>query len=151
MSRKSTISVVLIFLTAFGLTFFLSSCKDNSSDKPDPTPSPIPNPSVDPLTFDGIWKSKGNVVMSAKIEGNAIDIDWILDENNKSIYWVGTFPVPKTNSKDIVVISKPNQEIMELSVLGSTAKSKEFLYVDGRISFDFTALGITSRIELEKQ
>ena len=152
MTRKRTLTVILIFLSAFGLSLFLSGCKGDSDNKPsDPPPSQIPNPSVDPRTFNGMWKSTGDIVMSAEISDNNIDINWILDENNKNIYWVGTFPAPKTMDKDVVVISAPDQEIMELSVLGSSAKSKEFLYIDGKISFDVTAVGVTRRIELIKQ
>jgi hypothetical protein len=152
MPRKSVIAAVLILITASGLIFFIKRFKHNSDTQiSDPIPNHIPIPSVDPLTFDGTWKSTGDVIMSAQIKDNTIDIDWIVDENSKGIYWLGTFPTPKTMDKNAVIISYPNQEVMELSVLGSTAKSKEFLYVDGKISFDFQALGMSTRVELEKQ
>lgn len=143
----STYAVVLFLLL---VVLFLSSCGTAQPGHTPPNPQPtrdIPVVEAKAVSYDGVWKSTGDIAMTAVIKGNLIEIDMISSDDSASIYWVGTFPV---RPAETVITSIPDLDILEYAILASQAKSKVFTYQDEKLSFDFKMLGTKHRIHLEK-
>lgn len=127
-----------------------------SSDAQSPTSqSTTPAPSPQPLDLAGKWKqtnSKADTAWQAiTITKNTIDIQWVSDNGDtKSVYWVGTFPAPKTTADAYEWISKRDRKKTDGAALASTAKTKAFAYANGVLSYEVTMLGTTTTVKAER-
>lgn len=99
---------------------------------------------VFPVDLTGTWKTtdKTKLVITAKIEQNAIDMK-MGDETTQSNYWYGSFENPIS---DPAVITSKVLDNGQLYL--SSATSKDFNYKDGKLTFQFSALGTTSTLEM---
>lgn len=79
----------------------------------------------------------------AEVTKDQIEIN-IVSEDSRSLYWSGTWASGET------VTSKADVKKLESSLLGSTSKTKEFEVNDGEIQFEFSILGTTTDVSLEK-
>lgn len=112
------------------------------------------NSSKEPTDLTGTWKSEDNngAYMEAVISGDSIEINWVSDGGKtKSIYWVGTYTAPTEYVKEYSWTSERDKEKTDSALLASTADTKDFLYSDGKISYEASALGTTTTVELTKE
>ena len=112
-------------------------------------------PSV-PESFVGEWDQTNTEIfngmeMEAQITAGAIQINAESRDGDSSIYWLGTFPGDKSTAKSFKTTSIGDSDAMERSLLGSQDKTKTFEYKDGRITFEFTIMGNTKTVILEKE
>lgn len=119
-----------IIILAVLLATSLSACGGASSDS----------------SLTGTWKSD-SPQMVAHISNNQIQIDMVAD-GSSALYWKGT--LPSSVSSGSTVISVGDTAAMEDSLLGSQYASKKFVYKDGKLTFPFSILGMTSTVKLEK-
>ena len=87
-----------------------------------------------------------------KRSNRKIKIYWIFDGGKtKSLYWAGTFELPTSSGNSFTWVSKSNTEKASQSVMASQDGTKTFTYQDGKISYQVSALGNTTTVELQKQ
>lgn len=96
-------------------------------------------------SYDGVWKSDGDFIFVAKISDGHIRVVWEVDDSTSGIYWDGTFP-----SKGTKIVSKGVRDTLDASLVGSSDNTKKFTYKNGKLSFDFHAMGMKRRINLER-
>jgi hypothetical protein len=137
-TRQNRILVTLLTVVCgLSLILFLSSCSQ---------PTKANAVSVTgPISYDGVWKSTGDVNMTATISGDHIQIDWAMNSGTTGLYWVGTFP-----STTPTIISTADVEALSSSMVGSLDKTKTFTYKDGTLSYNFQILGITKLVTLKR-
>lgn len=100
--------------------------------------------STAPSSLVGTWKS-ADPPMAAHISSNTIQIDWVDDE---ALYWKGTMPTALTNGTKVV--SAGDTKAMDESFLASLDTEKEFTYVDGKLTFSMSMLGVTRTVYLTR-
>jgi len=104
-------------------------------------------------SLEGIWTTPSNdsVVMTAEIKQNMITIMWGSkdDKSFSSLYWRGSFLYPAQFDDGTTVLSHGDVEPMKASLMGSQDTAKTFTYKDGKLSFKFTAMGVTRALQLE--
>ena len=99
------------------------------------------------LVLDGAWTSTdAEPKFRSLIKNGTIEV-FIVAEDTTSLYWKGSFP---WNKGDETITSTADVAALEDSLLGSTAKSKVFLYDGDNLVFDFTIMGTTTTITMEK-
>ena len=86
----------------------------------------------------------------ATITEDTITINWI-SPDSKALYWAGTFEAPTTADEPYSWDSVNDTEQTATALLASGDETKTFTYEDGQISYDATALGVTTTVRLEKQ
>ena len=106
--------------------------------------------------FVGEWeqsnKNSEDSYQVATITNDTIEIYWIFDGGKtKSLYWAGTFELPTSSGNSFTWVSKSNTEKASQSVMASQDGTKTFTYQDGKISYQVSALGNTTTVELQKQ
>lgn len=106
----------------------------------------------EPADLTGAWKSQGNngSYQEATIDDNTITINWVSDGGKtKSLYWAGTYTAP-TESGDYEWTSENDISKTQSALLASSDETKDFAYKDGKISYEVSAMGATTTMELEK-
>ncbi len=119
------------------------------------SPTPTATPDAEPLNLSGKWKqtnSKSEDSWQAiTIKKGIIEIQWVYDKGDtKSVYWVGTFVVPKITEDSYEWISKRDRKKTDNALLASTSKTKKFSYSNGVLSYEVSALGTTTTVEAER-
>lgn len=107
----------------------------------------------EPTDLTGTWKSEENEGswMEATIADDTIEINWVSDEGNtRSIYWVGTYEAPTEAVKEYNWTSERNKEETDTALLASTDDTKDFTYKDDVLSYEVSAMGTTTTMELTK-
>lgn len=127
---------------------------------PSPAASPsseatTPTPTPQPLNLVGKWKQTNSKSedswQAVTIKKNTIEIQWVSDNGDtRSVYWVGTFPAPKTTADAYEWTSKRDRKKTDSALLASTAKTKEFAYANGVLSYEVTMLGTTTTVKAER-
>lgn len=93
-----------------------------------------------------------NSYQQATITADTVTIEWVTDGGNTtSIYWVGTFEAPTDASESYTWTSERDAEATDSSILGSTSDTKDFMYEDDTLSYEVTALGTTTTVEMKKE
>lgn len=108
----------------------------------------------EPPDLSGTWKSEENndSYQEAIISNDTIEINWVSDGGQtKSIYWIGTYTAPSEALDDYNWTSERNKEKTDFAILASTDDTKEFTYKDDKISYEVSAMGTTTILELTKQ
>lgn len=120
----------------------------NDADTPDATAEA---PAI--LDLNGEWeqanKNSDDNFQAATIADGVITVNWIAPDS-KSIYWVGTAPTDETEQK-FTWTSAGDTEAMSTALLASGDDAKEFVYDNGVISYEVTALGTTMTVKLERK
>lgn len=122
--------------------------KDNSSSSQSTEAAP-----EEPTDLTGTWKSEENEGswMEATIADDTIEINWVSDDGNtRSIYWVGTYEAPTEAVKEYNWTSERDKEKTDTALLASTDDTKDFTYKDDVISYEVSAMGTTTTMELTK-
>jgi len=104
-----------------------------------------------PVDLAGTWTSPAGdpPQFVATVTDDQIEIQ-IVNDDTKGLYWKGTFPVPDGATGDVAVTSAADTEALSTSILGSGDASKTFTYAAGKLSFDFTMLGVTKTVAMSK-
>lgn len=125
-------------LWLFAAIFFVSTLVACGDDAQSQTP-------ITKSDLIGSWKGvddSGKERFVTDISSDRIEIYWLLEHSSDAIYWVGTFPDS--------LVSVADQVAMENSLLASQSDTKEFKIVNGRLTFEASALGTTRTIHLQK-
>lgn len=120
------------------LTFTLAACGGS-----------VPETNSPESDFEGTWTVVDNsngIDLVATIEGEEIEIDWLLDDNQSALYWKGSFPT----DKDAELLSHADTKALDDSVMGSGDESKLFRFEENELRFELTALGHTQTIRMHK-
>lgn len=110
----------------------------------------------EPVNLNGEWKQVNSATegsyQTATIKDGEIEIYWESDNGDtKSLYWAGTYIAP-TEYSDIYKWDSENDfEKTEKSLLSSSDEKKTITYENNELSYDVTALGVTTTVRLEKQ
>lgn len=149
MEKKWRKFVKQIFATTILLSMLLLvSCgSDTGGGKP-------ANDSPPDLT--GEWKQVNgdseDSYQSATISDGVIEVYWVSDGGDtKSLYWAGTYEAPTNASEPYSWASENDHEKTDSALLASGDDQKTFTYENGQISYDVSAMGMTTTVRLEKQ
>lgn len=142
-------AILSISLVACGSTPASSEVVASSATST-PAPTTAPTPEVVP-DLTGVWKQidAGDSYQKAIITDDTIEITWE-EENSSSLYWAGSFDPPTTAAEPYVWESQNDHTLTDSALLASEDESKTFTYEDGCISYEVSALGITSTLKIEK-
>lgn len=146
--------IALGFATLFVLTGCSSPASPPATSNSDAPSEEIEE--VETLNLDGTWVQTNNngdiAYHQATIAGDVFTIDWINEEDeSRSIYWIGTFPIPETADDTYAWTSVRDQEATASALLAAQVDSKDFVYENGEIVYEMTALGTTRTIRLERE
>lgn len=101
----------------------------------------------------GTWTSENNdgSYQEAVITEDSIEINWVTDDGNtKSVYWVGTYESPSEPITEYTWTSERDKEKTDSALLASTDDTKDFTYKDGVLSYEVSAMGTTTTLELKR-
>lgn len=102
----------------------------------------------------GEWKQTNGTEDSyqyATINSNVIEIYWITDgTDTKSLYWYGSFELPKTSNLPYTCVSVNDHTKTQSSLLVSDDDTKEFMYDNGELTYSASMLGTTKTIRMKK-
>ena len=109
-----------------------------------------------PADLTGDWKqvnsSSDDSYQQATISGDTIEIYWVSDGGDtKSLYWAGSFEAPTTADEPYSWESKNDHDKTDSALMASSDDTKKFTYEKNQISYEASALGTTTTIQLEKQ
>ena len=103
--------------------------------------------------LSGTYASKDNdgSYQEATITADTIEINWVSDNGlTKSIYWIGTYTAPSDPVTEYTWVSERDKEKTDSALLASTSDTKEFTYKNGVLSYEVSAMGTTTILELTK-
>ncbi len=154
--NRARIGVVTIAALCLGLA--LSSCSpastsEGTSSSTGTTPSETP---AAPLDLVGEWKqtnsASADAWQSATIAGETITVNWVSEGGaTTSLYWAGTY-VPPAEPRDSYTWDSQNDHSQtDTALLASGDDTKTFTYEGGVLSYEVTALGTTTTVQLERQ
>ena len=139
------------------LVLTLGACSGQAQSTSTSTQEATPAEQKKPLDLSGKWHATNSgdeaaATMEAEIKDGTITIYLInKKEDTKMLYWQGTVPTPDTTEDKYDFTSEADTEALSKSIMGSQDKTKDFKYENGVLSFDFTALGTTKTIKMERE
>lgn len=149
--KKKIITVMLI--STIALTFSACSGKLGETNDINQGASEEEKEQEEPTNLTGTWQSEENddSYQEAIISDDRIEINWVSDGGDtKSIYWIGTYEAPTEAVDEYSWTSERNKEETDAALLASTDDTKDFTYKNGVISYEASALGTTTTVELSK-
>ena len=108
----------------------------------------------EPTDLTGTWRSEDNdgSYQEAIITDGTIEINWITDNGKtKSLYWAGTYTAPTEYVEKYSWVSENDTAKTDSALLASSDETKEFNYENNIISYEISAMGTTTTLELTKQ
>lgn len=149
MGKKIAILVVAtVVAILFGTTVaYLAFPPDNTKTPPAPT-SPGLVKIVKPIDLAGKWESgesKIGTKMVAEVKNNTIHVQMYVNDGYTGL-WYGTFDIlqPGQNTISSKFIDDPDHFVL------SSAETKDFLYQQGSLIFDYSVMGTVTTIELKR-
>lgn len=141
---------ILSLFLVLGLCFGLTGCGGNDNSKKE---TPKKEEKVDkPLDLTGTWASnEEGTYQEAVISDGTIEINWVSEDDTRSLYWAGTYDAPTKATNEYSWTSKNDTEKTSGAMLASSDDTKEFTYKDGVISYEASAMGSTKTVKLEKK
>lgn len=142
---------------ACALALTLAGCGSPSGGTDADSSQPAPQEEKkQPLDLAGSWtqtnKNSEDSYHEVTIEADTITVNWITNGgDSKSLYWVGTYVAPTEATDTYTWESAGDTEQLSKSLLGSQDATKVFSYDNGVLSYEFTALGTTTTVKLERQ
>ncbi|WP_080801773.1 hypothetical protein [Arabiibacter massiliensis] len=141
------------------LTAALAGC---ASEAPEPQAGGEGQPAAQeqeqkqPLDLTGSWeqsnKNSEDSYHVATIEDGVITVDWVTDGGKTtSIYWVGTYEAPTEATESYAWDSVNDHEQTDGALLASSDDTKTFTYEKGVLSYELSALGTTTTVEMQKK
>lgn len=152
MKRKIVTMLLLAALSVSVVGCGASSSSGNTKENTEASQSEEKEEETkEPTDLTGVWASenKDGSYQEATITEDSIEINWISDNGaTKSIYWSGTYTAPTEFVEEYSWTSDRNKEKTDSALLASTDDTKEFTYKNGKISYEVSAMGTTSTVEL---
>ena len=144
--RVSTMCILLllvtVMLTACGNPNINSKGDSVNTTKDEGT---IPN-------LEGTWKqvdANSESWIEAVIKGDEIEIYWVTDEEDYSLYWAGTVQKPSSEG-DYSWISENDKGKTEFALLASSDDTKEISYKGGELVYTGSMMGTQYTMHLDK-
>lgn len=99
----------------------------------------------------GDWGySSDTFSFEAEVAADEITIYILLDEGtSKGLYWTGTF-LEEVKDGD-TILSKADVDALASSLYGSGDEEKKFTFTDGKLVYEFSIMGTTTTVQLEKK
>lgn len=102
-------------------------------------------PQLPIASLEGTWSAERNgSQFVATITPKNIQIKFVADKTSM-IYWNGSFETPQSP-----VATIPSKKIEINKLVMSRATSKDFSYDNGKLSFEFEAMGMTTVVEMQR-
>lgn len=146
LSRRQFIAVVPFAIGAFAL----AGC-DGSVSSNDATSVP-----QEPLDLTGTWKQTNsgdpdNAWMEAVVGGDSIAVNWVMDGGTATaLYWRGSYTAPSGSTDEYSWTSTSTIDPAMFNGLASQDETKDFTYANGKLTWQQTAMGVTTTVECEK-
>ena len=136
-------------ITLFAATaLVLTGCAGPSPVTPGETNTVAEDTTKD-LTGDWGYSSD-TFSFEAEVDNGEITIYILLDEGtSKGLYWTGTF-LDKAEDGETIV-SQADVDALASSLYGSGDEEKKFEFRDGKLGYQFTIMGVTTDVQLEKK
>ncbi|RAZ30568.1 hypothetical protein [Microbacterium sp. SMR1] len=133
-----------------------SADADSSAQSEPAATEPAQEEAPEPVDLTGEWMQSnsgdGQSYQAATVADGVISIDWVNDEDqSRAVYWVGTYEAPADAATSFSWDSVNDHSKTDSALLASSDETKTFKYVDGILSYDVTAMGVTRTVELKKQ
>lgn len=141
-------AIALLTVSTLALSF--TACSNNKTTNNTEQTTEI----KEPTDLTGTWRSEDNdgSYQEAIITDNSIEINWITDNGKtKSLYWAGTYTAPTEFVEKYSWVSENDKDKTDSALLASTDDTKEFTYENNIISYEVSAMGTTTTLELTKQ
>lgn len=135
---------IIVFLLTMVMVFtLLAGCgggggESESSEIPDLTGNWV----QEDADFDAMF-------LAGYIEGDVIELFWVDNsEEINSLYWSGTYVAPDSSTDSFSWDSENDTSRTSSALLASSDETKTFTYEAGKISFEASALGVTSTVTI---
>lgn len=111
---------------------------------------------AEPTNLTGEWtqvgKSASDTHHEAVITDDTITVYWVSDGGEtKSLYWAGSYTAPTDDVDVYDWTSENDKEQTNSALLASGADTKEFHFEKGEITYETSALGMTTTVHLERK
>lgn len=157
MNRRYLVPVVAAALLLTGCASPAPASEANNASSSSSAPEATPTPeAVVPLDLSGEWKQTNSKsatsYQTATVTADIITIFWVNEEDSMTAtYWVGTFPAPTEDTDTYSFTSQGDVEAMSNQLLASQSETKDFAYLDGKLTYELQALGTTMTVEMTRQ
>lgn len=148
---------IAVAVAGAALVFTLGACSGQPQGNATNQQQAAPVEQKKPLDLTGKWHAtnsadESSATFEAEIKDNVITIYFVDKKaDTKSLYWQGTAPAPDTTDDKYNFTSQADTDALSKSLFGSQDKTKDFKYENGVLSFDFSALGTTKTIKMERE
>ncbi len=117
-----------------------------------PSTQPATTEAAAPLSLAGEWeqsnKASEDSYQIATITDTTIEIYW-MNADTKALFWAGSF-IPPTDATDTYSWTSDNdKEKTGSALLASSSDTKDFTYSKGELSYEVTAMGMTTTVILK--
>lgn len=144
---------VLAAIFASFMVLSLAACGNSGNGASNDANAANSQPATPP-DLTGEWvqsnSESSDSYQAATITNDTITINWV-SPDSKALYWAGTFEAPTTTDEPYTWDSKNDTEQTSTAIMASGDETKTFTYEDGQISYDVSALGVTTTVKLEKK
>lgn len=153
MNRNRARKVAVVTSIAL-LGFGLAGCAGSTTSTAPQSASEVEAPAA-PADLTGDWvqsnsKSEDSY-QAATITADTIEINWVADGGDTvSLYWAGSYAAP-TAEGSFTWESVNDTSKTDSAMLASGDPTKEFTYENDVISYQASALGTTTKIELKRK
>lgn len=107
-----------------------------------------------PLDLTGDWTQRNSEspdsYQTATIAGDTIVVNWVSPDST-ALYWAGSYVAPGSDQISYSWDSTNDVAQTENALLASDAPTKAFAYDAGVLSYELSALGVTTTVELERR
>lgn len=109
-----------------------------------------------PPNLEGEWKEdvgdKADSYHGIYISGDTIEIYWVSDGGkSRTLYWAGTYTPPTDGQEPYSWTSQNDTRRTAAAILASGDSTKEFSYMNGKISYTASVLGVTTQVQAVKE
>lgn len=109
----------------------------------------------EPLDLTGTWiqeDAENETYQTAVIKDGTIEINWISEEDEtEALYWIGTYAAPTEAAEEYTWTSEGDTETMASALLASQDETKEFTYIDSKLTYKTSAMGVTTTVKLVRE
>ena len=148
--KKRLLALFFAALAASSLT----ACSSATSPSASETTTQQTEEPPQPPDLTGEWvqvnSESEDTYHVATITEDTITINWVMPDT-KALYWAGTFEAPTTADEPYTWDSANDTEQTSTALLASSDATKTITYENGQISYEASAMGVTTTVKLEKQ
>lgn len=146
---------LIALLTAGVMVIGMAACGSNGGSATGGPSNTKTAQTAKPLDLTGTWVEKNpkskDMVQEATITADTIVVNWKQTDGTTALYWAGSYEAPKDASTSYEWTSTGDKDKMSSALLASQDATKKFAYKDGKLTFQVSAMGVTTTSQLEKQ